>query len=474
MILQSKKKITEILISFSLVRKTKYNKKKHVLIRKVLEEKIDSMKIVQFQKFDDDIIKAKLSLTGLTSWQTLLDQATIELGKNFKLSGFRLGKVPLEILKKKLNSRAILDKAANFGLRKGYDFVLKTHQKELEDKYRFKKYEILKLTFEELELEFEWETLPKIELGPYKDLQLALPELKVTDAQIEAEITSLKQSHAEYSSKNDPQIMPDDFVTVTYDTFENGKPLASEQGEAIRFQFGRNTVFAPEFETALLKLPINQQQTIKVTYPATAKFPALAGKTVTHHVQITQIATQMLPKMAKLLKIKNVKTEADLRKQIVHKLQVDQQNQHKQTVLQAIKKAILANSQAKISQSYLETEYQTMRANILTRLKDNKRTLSAYLQENQQTEAEFELELRAVVERNIKELLMLFEVARREAIDVPDDEVEAYYKMLATRLKTPLEEVKKTYPPVVLTNHLLRGKVENFLLVVNNNEKQQS
>ncbi len=427
------------------------------------------MKIIQFETQTNQTVKGQVSLTQATGWEAILDQARLELGKELKLDGFRPGKIPLAILTKKLNPNDVLNKATNLGLKKCYDFVLKHHQQDLQQK-RFKTYRILKVTFDELEVEFEWEGLPTINLATYKKLPIEIPAITINEQDIDAQIVSLQKAYAEYITKPDPKISTGDFVTINYDTIFNEQPLPSAKGEGIRFEFGKHRQFAAEFEQAIQNLPLKQKTTIQVTYPTQTVNAALAGKTVVHNVEIIQIANQILPKMPKLLElIKFAKTEADLRSQIKTSLLTQQQNKLKPEVLKTIKGAILSKSAATISPSYLETEFKVMRTNVLERLKTEKRTLDDYLRENKQTEATFDLELRALVKRNIKELLMLYEIAKREQIEVTAAELQSYYQMLSTRLKSNLAEVKKTYPEVVLTNHLLRIKVEDFLLAQNSN-----
>lgn len=425
------------------------------------------MKIIQFDSHANEIIKGKVNFNHQHGWNDVLNHARLELGKNLKLDGFRPGKIPLAILVKKLNPNDVLNKATNLALKKCYDFVLKEHEKDLQQK-RFKTYRILKVTFEEFEVEFEWEALPTIKLAAYKNLNVATPQIIIADSEIELQITNLQKAYAEYINKTDLTITPGDFVTINYDTHFNNQPLAGAEGKEVRFEFGKHSHFAPEFEQAIQTLPFQTKTTITVTYPKETKNNVLAGKTVVHNVEITQIANQVLPKMNKLLElIKFAKNEADLRLQIKNSLLSQQQNKVKPDLLKTIKATILSKSETKISKSYLETEFKAMRANVIERLKKENRTLEDYLQENKQSETAFDMELRAIVKRNIEELLMLYEIAKQENINVSDSELQSYYQMLATRLKSDLVEVKKNYPEVVLNNHLLRIKVEDFLLAQN-------
>lgn len=432
------------------------------------------MKIIEFLTKPNGIKTGVLNLKGSEGWNQILDQARIELGKKVKLDGFRPGKVPLNILAKHLKPEEVLNKATNLALQKMYNFFLKQHSEDFKTT-RFKTYQVTKISFEEIEVSFEWEELPKIILSEYKNLAISTPKVVVNNEKVDEQIESLRKSYAEYINKSNELVENGDFLTIDYETFFEDQLIPSASQKDYQFQLGEKTFLPAAIKEMVYDLKLNQSKTIDFTYQADYENKELAGKTVKHRVLLKKISTQILPKIAKLVELlKITKTEAELRDLIKNNLRNQEINKIKPEVLKTIKTKILSSSQSTISSSYLETEFKLMRQNVIKRLENEKRTLESYLKDNQQTEQDFETELKALVKRNIEELLMIYQIAKTEEIVVSDEELESYYKMLSQRLKLSLEEAKKQYQKVILENHLLRMKVEDYLITNNTNLDSQT
>ncbi len=427
------------------------------------------MKIIKFLNQSNEIKTGVLNFKSADGWNQILDQARIELGKSIKIDGFRPGKIPLNILAKHLSSKEVLNKASQLALPKMYKFFLKQHNDDLKNA-RFKIYSITKVSFDEIEVRFEWEVLPQIVLGEYKNLAITTPEIKITNDKIDSQIENLRQSYAEYVNKSNSTIEKGDFLTIDYETLFENQLIPSASQKDYQFQLGTQNLLPSAIQAMLYDLKLNQTNTIDFTYQSDYKNQELAGKKVIHRVTLKKIATQILPKLNKLIELlKITKTEKELRDLIKTNLHNQEINQIKPKILKTIKTKILHSSQATISPAYLESEFKMMRQNVIERLKNEKRTLENYLKDNQQTEKDFDLELKALVKRNIEELLMIYQIAKTEKITVSDQELESYYKMLAERFKLSIEEVKKQYQKIILENHLLRIKVEDYLLANNTN-----
>ena len=407
-------------------------------------------------------------ITDSQEWEPILNQARLKIAEKLAVPGFRPGKVPLDILAKKLKDKSteILNTASEIGARKAYDFILKNHQTDLKG-FRFHKTQLDKISDSEFQVSFEWQKIPSIKLAEYQNLTISLPKITVTDQDIQQQIQGLQKSYAGYIAKKDQKMVKGDFVTIDYQTTVAGKTVKSADFKDLRVELGNNQLL-PEFEAQLYQMTLNKTQTLALTYPDNHYNKDLAGKKVTHTITLTKLETQILPKISKLIADLKLKMdEVAFRNLIRINLEKQKVETLKPRVLKDIKTAILAKTETSISEPYLASEFTGMKQNFIKRLAVDKRNLADYLKEKQQTEAAFDQELKAMVKKNIQELLMIFEIAKLEKLDVEDKELDDYYQMLAKETKESLADVQKKYPQVILHNYLLRLKVEKFLLTKN-------
>ena len=91
-------------------------------------------------------------------------------------------------------------------------------------------------------------------------------------------------------------------------------------------------------------------------------------------------------------------------------------------------------------------------------------TLEDYLNAIDKSQGEFEEGLRDDVENEMKQELVLDEIAQRENIEASQEELEAHYYQVAQAMQQPIEEVVKRLDIEQARSSILQRKAMDFLV----------
>ena len=131
-----------------------------------------------------------------------VEQATQKLSEQTKIDGFRPGKVPLEILKKRIGEMKILEEAAALAVEKSY--------MEIATKEKLEPLGSPKIDFEKLAPanDFVYKAtinlIPEVKIGDYKSVKVKEKEMVVKDEDINKIIEEVRNQKATEVLENKP------------------------------------------------------------------------------------------------------------------------------------------------------------------------------------------------------------------------------------------------------------------------------
>ena len=136
---------------------------------------------------------------------------------------------------------------------------------------------------------------PEIDVGNYSGLEVEKVKLPVDDAQVEAALGRLRETHAQLEPVEDRDtVYRGDCVVLDFAGSVDGKALPGGKSENTFLELGRANAL-PEFEAALVGLKKNGEHTISVAYPEDHFNRELAGKVATFSVTVREIKRKVLP-----------------------------------------------------------------------------------------------------------------------------------------------------------------------------------
>src|SRR2546426_11650522 len=155
-----------------------------------------------------------------------------------------------------------------------------------------------KLDFNEgqpLKFRAVFEVLPEFELGDYKNLELEMPTMDVTDEDVAKTLEEMRERAATFAPLEGRAIQDGDFAQVKLlGTPEGGgDPL---QADSVLCHIGAEETMEP-FNANLKGASAGEHKNFDVDYPTDYPDPKLAGKKYHYAVEVLGIKTKKLPEL---------------------------------------------------------------------------------------------------------------------------------------------------------------------------------
>src|SRR6202171_6180231 len=192
-----------------------------------------------------------------------------------------------------------------------------------------------KLDFAEgqpLEFRAVFEVLPEFELGNYKNLDLEMPVLEITDEDTNKALQEMSERAATFAPVEGRAVENGDFVQLKLVGTPDGggEPL---QADSVLCHIGAEETMEP-FNENLRGANIGDHKNFEVAYPADYPDAKLAGKTYNYGVEVLGIKNKKLPELNDEFAkdVSDAATLDELKKKVSESL--EHQRDHRQKELQ--------------------------------------------------------------------------------------------------------------------------------------------
>ena len=286
-----------------------------------------------------------------------IDQRLKKIGKNFKMPGFRPGKVPANIVKQQYGDQA-RHEALNEAVGRAFDEMVKTQQLRVAGYPKIEAKQGENATHVEFSAVFE--VYPEITLGDLKDAQIERAVLEVGAAEMDSTIAVLRKQSVRYEPV-DRAAAAGDRVMIDFLGKKDGVPFQGGQASDYPFVLGEGAML-PDFEAAVIGLKAGEAKTFEMTFPADyAK--ELAGQTVSFEITVKEVREAILPEVdadfAKALGVDDgdidkmrTEIETNLKREVKKRLQSRVKDQ--------VMAALLAANPIDVPNSLIEMEIERL------------------------------------------------------------------------------------------------------------------
>jgi len=397
-----------------------------------------------------------------------LDVDAVEVMKEFndiiaqfssraKIPGFRPGKAPLDIIKKKFYPElkeslinSIVPKALNSEFRAKN---IKPVGMPVVTDFRFNE-------GEPLHIKAQYEVWPEFELPDYKKIKVKQKKVDVTPQEIDRSLEDLRERSAEYVPVEGRGVVEGDYVAVELNSKDvnTKRALPMEKGVILAGHAGNEEALNKN----LVGSKPGDERTFIISHDKSHQNKRVAGKTVEYTMKVVSIKERKLPKLddefAKDLG--DFKSLKDLRekieKEIISTKEKATQNEMAEEVLQKISDKLNID----LPESILEQEHiAVMRRLLSTRPQHNP---------NKEELDRLKIEGKQKAEKNLKSHLILLKIAEKEKIEIADQELQEEFKRIAKVNNLPLakvvDSINKEGKREELRDSLLLKKTVDFLI----------
>jgi len=384
--------------------------------------------------------------------------------KNIQLPGFRKGKVPKNILKKRFGDSLEYEASEKIANKHFWEIAKENNlnpigQPTMTD-FDFK-------PGERLNFKVKYEVVPQIEVKDYTDQEIEIPDFKVKDSEVEKEILHQRRSN---KILEEAEVVGDDnnflLDVLVYRLNDKGEP-ENENGEKLQIDLTSEGVNKEILKNSKGKkvgeyfnFAFDEERTVKNDKGVEEKIK----ENFNYKVEIKDIKKIILPELneefiKKITKDK-VSNEADLKNEVRN----DIDNFYKGKVEEILRGKLITT----IIKNNEFTPPSTLVNNILEELvKSEEEYLKKQGYPNVKT-SELRERLKTTAENDVKWYLIKSALLKKENVTVTDNEIKELAEKDAEKTGIPVEKLLNYYKNSGQNEKILDQKLFEFLKEKNN------
>jgi len=419
---------------------------------------------VQVERGEDGMVTLQIEVAP-EAVQQVRERVIKDYSRRIRVAGFRPGKVPANIVRRNVGDESIAQTVSDEIVPQAYQAALE--QSELRPLDRA---EVDQLTFDAFDgdkpLNFTARVTvrPEIELGDIKNLDAAIVPVDVTDEDVERGLEELRAQRATLKDIEGRGAQNGDVVSAELRVFLEEKETGDEPSRLRGFILGESG-FVPSIDEHLLDAKLDEERRFPVQYPDDFKDAELAGKSAEFAIKITSLKERVLPELddefAVQLQLENV---AAVRERMQEAILEGRERENTEAMRAKLVEAAVAAAQFETPQSMVHARAHRRLENLERELEQRGATLDQYLAGTEKTREEFSDEVHAEVEKELRQELVLDEIATREEIVASQQELENHYYQVAAAMSQPVEKIAETLDIETARASVLQRKAVDFLV----------
>ena len=252
--------------------------------------------------------------------QSKESEACREIGKLANIPGFRKGKAPPAIIRKKY-SKELKDELTRKVSTEAYESVL--------DSKDIKVYSILKVDAGDfsaedgVSVEVTIDLEPEFEIPDYEKFEVIVHPTEVSDDEIDAEINTLRDQRASFDEV-EREVISGDYIKCSYEGKLDGKPVAEILPDKPMYGKQTNTweeagqpkgLGVDAIAEGLVGMKKGDTKNIDASFKDDFEIAPLAGKTVSYEVEVHEVREKKPPALDedffKSVKVENLEELKD-------------------------------------------------------------------------------------------------------------------------------------------------------------------
>lgn len=374
--------------------------------------------------------------------QSKMQDAFKRLQQKATLPGFRAGKVPMDLVRKKYHEDVLHDVFNQV--------VSETYRKAaVENKVRVASDPYITKTNlnewkegESLQYTAQVDLIPEVEVKKYKGLSITKKEGKIQEEDVEVVLKNLLDPKAELVNlPEETKVADGHLVVIDFEGTLEGKPLADASAKNFFLEVGAQNSLE-DFQKGLKGMKAGDKKTIKVTYPEDYKSADVAGKEVVYEVTLHEVKKKNYPELTdEMAKEFQAENAADLRAKIRSSLEAElateQRQQNQEELLMAFVDANPFEVPPSLVQRQMEHILQDV-SEMLRRQKFGDSLVKEYLQKHAK-------DFHGRAEREVRLALLLPKVVELEKITASEEDFRNHFDQVVKQSGQKAEAVEKFY-----------------------------
>nr|WP_238354693.1 trigger factor [Kribbella sandramycini] len=391
-----------------------------------------------------------------------LDAAYKSIAQQIQVPGFRKGKIPPQVIDQRVGRAPVLEEAINDALPKLYSQAVQDNQvkaigrpevdvTEFNDK-------------ESLQFSAEVEVRPEITLPDLDGLEAEVEDIAIADTEVEEQIEGLR---ARFGSLNPVEraVGDKDFITIDLSASKDGEKVEEAQATGLSYQVGSGQLL-DGLDEAVIGLTAGESKTFVTQLVG----GALKGDDVDVAVTVTAVKEQELPAFDDdfAQTASEFDTAEELKADIQARLERGKRLEQAGEARDAVLEKILTLVDVPVPEGLLTDELAARKENLEQQLGYSGMSFEQFLESEEQTQDEFDEDLKKRSEDAIKAQFVLDLVAEQQELQVNDQELTEHIVRHAQRSGVSPDQfaqhaVENNLVPS-LVSEVVRGKALAYLV----------
>ena len=292
---------------------------------------------------------------------------------------------------------------------------------------------------------------PEVTLGAYKGLRAAYPEVELSEEDTQAALEEYARAHQDVTHPE--RAAMGDEVVIDFEGFLDGVPFEGGKGEQQPLLLGSG-YFIPGFEEQVAGAAAGEERDVRVTFPA-AYTPELAGKDAVFHIKVHEITRRAAPVLDDAFAGKQgFEDVSALRRAVMEGAVAQKQAQAAQQFADALVQQVIDGMTVTIPDAMVENQLDGLIAQLRGQLEGQGATLEQYLEYSGTTMEQLREHAREQAATAARYELAMTEIARREGIEITEEELEQQYGALSDQYGLSRELLRQQLPPIKLRHDL--------------------
>lgn len=346
-----------------------------------------------------------------------IDQAYKAIAQQVNIPGFRRGKAPRQLIDARFGRGPILEQVVNDMLPTRYEQALAENdlnplgQPDI-DVTKIEDNDVVEFTA-------EIDVRPEIEVPDFSQISVTVPELKVDDAAVDAELDTLRERFGELKDTK-RKLKKDDFAIIDLEATINGEKLEDASTEGLTYRVGADDLM-DGLDKAIKGLKTGEE----AEFTSEIQYGDHKGEEATVKVTVQQTKERKLPELdddfAQLAS--EFDTVEELRNSTREQVEENAKAQQAADIRDEVLKAALAQTEFALPESVVDEQVHNQLHQLLGQMAHDENALAQLLEAQGTTREEFDKQSREQAEESVRTQLFLDAVADQEQPEVSQQEL---------------------------------------------------
>lgn len=359
------------------------------------------------------------------------------LSRTQKMAGFRPGKIPMSVVKKRFGTAVRQEVMQESMQRSFYEAI---NQEKLQPAGQPMIEPGALESGDDFEFTATFEVFPEVSVNDFSGLKIDKPVAEIAEKDIDTMVTNLQKQRGSWEPVK-RMAKKEDTVIIDFEGSLDGESFEGGSAEDFSLVLGSDSMI-PGFEKQLLKVKKGEEREVNVTFPEDYHNKDVAGKDAVFKVVVKEVKGLKLPKIddefIKLFGIEDGgidKLKEEITNNMQRELDMTLKNKIKSNVLDSLSDA----NDVELPAALIDQEVESLRQQALSQFNQNRGGNIADLPEMPASLFEEQ------AKKRVKLALLVNEVISKNDVKVDPDRVRETIESAAAAYDEPEEMVNWYY-----------------------------